>query len=254
MRSAVMLADDAAGLVAQTITALVAALPDGWTAQRPGLLLAFSGSAYAPFNTLLATDRSVDAADVVALLASMRYTGLPYSVRLREPQREALFPILEASGLHFSETSTAMVREELDAVPFAEPEWLALVATAGPQHREAHATLLAESFDMPATLARQLVAAPALNRHSYLAYCDGEPVGCALGVQQGDVLALCHVAVRPSHRDRGVGTALGSRLLAAASTVGARWALGLAPAAGEGLCRRLGFRPVDHWHVWVSAR
>ncbi|NUU07824.1 GNAT family N-acetyltransferase [Leifsonia sp. C5G2] len=77
--------------------------------------------------------------------------------------------------------------------------------------------------------------------HHLVAVLDGRAVGCSAAVLAGDAVAVEHVVTEPSHRGRGIGSALTAAAVEAGRAAGARRAVLTASPDGAGLYRRLGF-------------
>lgn len=76
------------------------------------------------------------------------------------------------------------------------------------------------------------------------AHSDGMPVGFAQVEQLADAAEVTHVYVLPAHRGKGLGTALTTAAIAAASDVADLWICADDEYHAKDLYQRLGFQPV----------
>jgi GNAT superfamily N-acetyltransferase len=76
---------------------------------------------------------------------------------------------------------------------------------------------------------------------------DGNIVGCAQGLLNGNTGWLGNIIVLPEFRGQGIGTALTARLIDVLKSKGCRSQLLIATAMGEPIYRRLGFERVAEY-------
>jgi GNAT superfamily N-acetyltransferase len=113
-----------------------------------------------------------------------------------------------------------------------------------------------EELDQRVFLYERVGYGPGQPVRHWVAYTDRNPVGRATSFVFDEVVALQHCGVRPSHRRRGIGSALTGAQLAAAVKAGARFAV-LSPSP-DGYClyRHLGFTLVaghpDRWFYFPT--
>ena len=158
---------------------------------------------------------------------------------------------VEPPGLAHALDQPVMLRR-LDALP--APGQLDVRDDAPPAHV---AAVTAEAFDDPYDLALAFVT-PTLGadarppQRTLTAYEDAEPVGCATVAFVDGMAGVFGVAVRPSWRRRGLGTALTARCLRIARDVGCDAAYLNPSEMAHGVYAALGFEDALPLRVWVE--
>lgn len=159
--------------------------------------------------------------------------------------------LLLASGLQRADTELAMAAN-LGSIAHGEcsPGGLQIERVCSLDHLHDFARIIAESWTPPdlEVLRFYDLTAPVLFTNDapfclYVGYLGNEAVATAQLTFGGGVAGLYSVITIPSHRRRGIGTALTLRLLRDAQALGFRTAILQASAAGAPLYMRVGFAP-----------
>lgn len=91
---------------------------------------------------------------------------------------------------------------------------------------------------------------PDLRLHALGATVGGEPVSCAIGIEDDDDVCITCVATDPAHQGKGLAAAIVARLLEDGRDRGMRTGTLQASAAGAPVYQRLGFSDVGFIELW----
>lgn len=235
--------------------ALVAACPAGAYAVGDGLVRARTGLPLAPFNTVWGVGHEVDADAVLAAVADMAGSALPWNLQLRPGYPPALDGSLEAAGL----VPTGQVPFMLLTDPRAAAE---AVATSSLDCRRTEVfadadsalRLLEEGFGLPTGLTRALLPLRMLflpGATTWLAAYGGQDVSTAMRVHVGDTCGIFNVATPAQERGRGYGTLVTAQAVVDGFHAGASVAYLQASPLGTPVYQKLGFETVELWQQWM---
>lgn len=245
----------AAALMADAVPA------SGFRHHSAGLVGLVSGIPVAAANGVIVTGEVVTAADVAEVLTQVRAAGLPFCLQCRPAARDQLSQVAAAFGLELAEDATPlMVLDEIGSLRPSDtggPICGALeIRCGGPELLTEHAEAAAAGFEAPAAdfLAMNQVLESAPGLRVVLGEVGGTPVATALthAASRGSA-GVFNVATAPAHRGHGYGGAVSAAAVAAAAACGATWIWLQSSRAGHPVYRRLGFRDVEHWPLWVGA-
>jgi GNAT superfamily N-acetyltransferase len=110
-------------------------------------------------------------------------------------------------------------------------------------------------FRVPVNWFEEVFDAHSMDRppfRGWLGYANGKPVCTAATVADGDALGIYNVATLPGFRAKGYAEALMREAIAREVAEKARPIVLQSTAAGMELYRRLGFRQVTNFRVWIS--
>jgi N-acetylglutamate synthase len=85
----------------------------------------------------------------------------------------------------------------------------------------------------------------------YLGRSDGKDVTTAMHLRVGDAVGIFNVATPEEHRGRGFGAAITSEAVSDGFESGASFAFLQSSAIGESVYRRLGFREVEEYTIFI---
>ncbi len=230
-----------------------------------GVLIASAGTATAVYNAALLADTPV--ADVVELDRRIMIAKVFFQTRgLRwcfwlcdqmlapqvRPQARAAF---ERRRLYLSSQCPGMVADRL--APRLQPLPPVDCRRVGnPATRRDFAEITAVSFQVPLEAAREVYESERLWRTEligYVGYLGGHPVGTAATVTVAGAIGVYSVATLPEHRGCGIGEAMVRYAVErACAATGLERSVLQASRDGESLYRRLGYRPVASFAIFVS--
>jgi len=219
-----------------------------------GVLSCATGAPVAFLNIAFVT-RQLERPEA-ALRESMAFfdgLGLPFVVRIREGVDPAAERAAERLGMPYSDTVPGMA---LPSIPPPPPVPAGLeIRTVGrgidiPRFQG----VIAEGFEMPIDLARQLfiedvlVGAPGIE--AYLGFADGLPVATSTLVRTGAVAGVYNVATLDSHRRRGIGEAMTWYAVQRGAEMGCVIGALQASEMGQPVYERMGFRVVAPYRTF----
>lgn len=224
----------------------------GAVAAFDGLLCWSCGVAVRHWNGVFVTAVPAQPAETLAR-AERWFTAreMPYGVLVPAELEPAMSPFTVAAGLHRVAEQRCMVLRPADfrAAAPAELE----VRRTGPADVEDFLTVQVEAFEAEPVTARAFLAPP-VGRPGWThltGYLDGVPVVTAIGVRAGDVLGVYGVGTTVAARRRGFGATLTASLVREAFATGATLAFLNPSDLGAGMYRRLGFREVGGFGIWL---
>ncbi len=125
-----------------------------------------------------------------------------------------------------------------------------------PSHQYSFAEITALSFEIPYVIADSVYAQPLAwtgDYHGFVGKADGRIVAIAATVETPEALGIYSLATHPAFRRRGYGEALLREVIAQAlERTGPRRIVLQASEVGHALYRRLGFRDVTRFAVYLT--
>jgi GNAT superfamily N-acetyltransferase len=174
---------------------------------------------------------------------------------LDRPERRHTNQIFQARDMRMISSPPGMYADALRRPSRALPE-IECRQVSGQSDRDAFAAITAVSFDIPLTVSRAVYQpdqAWAGDYRGFLGLAAGVPVAIVAIVPAAGVLGVYSLATLPEYRRRGYGEAV---LRAAVEQERARTGLEhvvlQSTDAGYSLYRRLGFRDVAQFSVWLT--
>lgn len=230
-----------------------------------GVLIASAGTATAVYNAALLADAPV--ADAVELDRRIMIAKVFFEARglrwcfwlceqmLAEEVRLQARAAFERRRLYLSSQCPGMVADRL--APRLRPlPAIACRRVSDAATRRDFSQITAMSFHVPLEATREVYESERLWQTEligYVGYLGGRPVGTAATVTVEGAIGVYSVATLPEHRGRGVGEALVRFAVERArAATGIERSVLQASRDGESLYRRLGYRPVASFAVFVS--
>jgi GNAT superfamily N-acetyltransferase len=219
-----------------------------------GVLSCASGLPVAFFNIAFVT-RRLERPEA-ALRESMAFfdeLGLPFVVRIREGVDPAAEGTAQSLAMPYSDTVPGMVLASIPP-PAPLPPGLEIRTVVPGIDIARFQGVIAEGFDMPIDLARQLfvedvlVGPPGLE--AYLGFADGLPVATSTLVRTGAVAGVYNVATLDSHRRRGIGEAMTWHAVQRGAEIGCTIGALQASEMGQPVYERMGFRVVAPYRTF----
>jgi ribosomal protein S18 acetylase RimI-like enzyme len=225
-----------------------------WSASRPGVIAVVTGMSLPTMNGVWATGPEAAAADVRDLLDDVASRGVPFCLQARPHLRDDLSPVADDRGL--------VPAHDVPLMACPDPGLLDMGAVPGLVIRElpreqydVHCEVAAAGFEAPLEMftevADLVLRLPGMR--SYVGSVDGTPVTTAMSLPSPDgTVSIVDVATPPEHRGHGYGLAITGRAAADAFASGARETWLQSSPEGHGVYRRLGFRDLEAWPMWVG--
>ncbi len=214
-----------------------------------------TGVALPTLNGVWPESSDPDPGAVVELLEEVAATGLPYCLQLRPGARPGLTGLALARGMAPEEPLPLMLLEGTGALGAVVAADGLVVRQLSPDEAGTHARAAATGFEAPEAPFLQFITPSVLalpGVRCYLGEVDGEPVTTGMGVSVGPFVGIFNIATAPVHRGRGYGAAVTARAVTDGLAAGAQWSWLQSSAPGHSLYRRLGFRDIESWGVWLS--
>ena len=247
--------DLAASALAESLRLLVAAIPQGWERQQPGILAAVTGSEAPTLNGVWVHGMDAASGDIADLLDDVAATGLPHCIQGRPASAARLEELAAARGMSADDDIPLMVFEH-PRPPATEVRGDALIIRElEPEDAALHAVTAAAGFEAPVEVFLQLITPQVLSVKGvrcYLGEVNGKAVTTGLGATFGAYVAIFNIATPPAHRHNGYGAAVTARAVADGLASGATWSWLQASTSGLAVYERLGFRTVESWRCWVA--
>lgn len=230
-----------------------------------GVLIASAGTATAVYNTallagglvsdLVELDRRIMIAKVFFGARGLRWCFWLCEQMLAPELRLKARSAFERRRLYLSSQCPGMVADRLAPrrrpLPAVDCRRVGNEAT-----RRDFCQITTMSFQVPVEAAREIYESELLwetGLIGYVGYLGGHPVGTAATVTVEGAIGVYSVATLPEHRGRGIGEALVRHAVERASAAtGLERTVLQASRDGESLYRRLGYRPVASFAVFVS--
>lgn len=208
----------AAAADAEAPSVTIAPLADGIALRCPGDRVSTL------FNRVLGLglDQPFDAATAAAVAARFKDHGGPWGLELAPAaSHDGMRPLLKQLRLRRS-LPTAMLAMDCRSVRGAVPAWR--VERVGPDRAPWAAEVVAAVFGVSGPVARILRSAPSSSEFAqWLAYEGTRPVAACLTHVRGDTGWFGWSATLPSHRGRGLQSALMWHSVRDAAQRGCRW-------------------------------
>lgn len=242
------------------------ARPDGEVRPSSGVLLVCAAVRFSTFNAALLTSPVADEDDLRTRLETagqyFRRRELPWSAwlceewmdrRLRRKARR----VIEDLDLHLLLEMPGMLAQELArpqrSLPVLEFRQVRDAAT-----RAAFAEIMAVSFGVPPSIARQIYEAEVTwedGLTGWVGYWEGRPVTSAATRLAGGVVGLYAVGTLPAFQRQGCAEAIVRHALEQErARSGVQASVLEATPAGRKLYERLGYRVIAHYAVYASNR
>lgn len=235
--------------------ALARVAPRGAVEEDADLLLAYSGPRLPMLNAAFVKHVPQDVGNLV--LRATAFFGSrnqPWAYVSRDAVSEAITPAMRGENRE-AHVSPAMVLVPLDARPRPVPD-LTIKAvgdeaslrvyndtmTAGFGHEWASGEILAS---------RALLEVPGLTH--YVGFLEGTPVATAALFASHGIAGVFNVSTVPEYRRRGFGEALTRRASLDGRDQGCTAGALQASEMGEPIYRRMGYREVARYSVWLPA-
>jgi GNAT superfamily N-acetyltransferase len=174
---------------------------------------------------------------------------------LDRPERRHINQIFQTRDMRMISSPPGMYAESIRRRTRVLPE-IDCREVSGQSDRDAFAAITAVAFDIPLNVSRAVYQPDQAWEGEYrgfLARVEGEPVAIVAIVPAAGVLGVYSLATLPKHRRHGYGEAV---LRAAVEQERARTGLAhvvlQSTDAGYSLYRRLGFRDVAQFSVWLT--
>ncbi|MFN8623293.1 MAG: GNAT family N-acetyltransferase [Chloroflexota bacterium] len=189
-----------------------------------------------------------------AAVARIRAQGTPVRVTLREPDDDALVPIVRELGLVPRPWAPGMLLRPIPPDgPSPAPD-LDIRPVTDPAGLEDFIRAMGPSYGLSVAATRIVVAPGLLDRPDVRLVAgrvDGEPVAVGMGIRTGPVVGVYFIGTVPSARRRGYGEAITVRVVSDAAALGCDTAVLQASPSGLGVYQRLGYRAVTTYMGWV---
>ncbi len=218
-----------------------------------GLLLAFANVPDPPVNSVHVISEPADpAAAFTAAEKAFRERGRPLGVDVAVGRHPSVDRAIREVGLTrlFSWPGMAVAVSDLPAIRV--PDGIRVEPVIDERGAAAIARVEQEGFGSEPEIAERFYAAGSYgveDARSFVAWDGDEPVGMAAAYLHADAIGIFGVAVVPSARRRGIGSAL-SVTAARAFPADLAW-LHTDDAQAHSVYERLGFLEVAQWEVWI---
>lgn len=243
-----------AGMLATAMRAVA----NGWVREGPALVVCGSPVGIATTNVALVAGPTTPAEIAAVTRREFADRGVPYSVWTRDHVDQALSAALERVGWMRVLTAPAMVCAQAELHSPAVPRELRLDWVRTERDREAYQEVMQAAWGIygiePRTIAqfferRDGLAGPHVQ--AALGWVGSEAVAGAILYRLHGIAGIGWVGTLPSASRRGYGAAVTHHAVAAGLRQGMRFASLQASPLGEPVYRRMGFRVVSSYHVYV---
>jgi len=246
------------------LSAYANATAGGVTAALPGMGLVDSGVPFAVFNAavlsdLVSREQFSELLDQAGFFYEQRRT--PWSCwycpdHVQGESQSAVERVLFRRGLRLSNRHTGMYADGLNAPGRFLPDLAVVRVQDGPTRRDFISVCLS-SFGLPARIAMLVYGADRFWRGGWTAWVgydtQDRPVTMAATDTSAGVVGVYCVGTVPEARGRGYAETITRRAIdAALRQTTARALIVQSTPAGLGLYRRMGFRPVGEFAVFVK--
>ena len=237
---------------------IASVIPGSLTLRHGGVALLATGLPFRLFNQVLVEEDDADEQALEAAVATTRARGDRFLVHLRVAADRRFAGSMKRLGLvraEGAEPLPGMALHPVPAVPLALEPGHEIRRVSDQAGVDGHVHALIEGFEMPESIARAIVPLALLDLPGialYTGYTGGEPVSAGLGVRSGDTIGIYNIATVPSHRRRGYGAAMTSRIAADAAAAGCDAATLQASNMGRPVYERLGYATVVDYQAWID--
>ena len=228
-----------------------------------GVQMVYSGLDYGVFNIALLTRQAASERDLTATLATCnkfyRERRARWSLWMCEDLLEPLArrrerEVFIESGMRVISHAPGMAATALTP-PSRDLPALEIRAVADSSSRAAFTGLTVTCFDIPFTVARAIYQPESAWNGAYrgfVGFVNGIAVAIVALVRAGGALGVYSLGTLPEHRRQGYGEALLRAAIAACRTDPAEPLVLESTDAGYRLYRRLGFRDVTNFTVYLT--
>lgn len=181
---------------------------------------------------------------------------MPYGVLVPVQLEPAMAGAAGAAGMQLAKVQPCMTLEAAAFTPPAAPPTGLEVRRTSEADAEDFLTVQVQAFGLEPRTARDFLVPP-IGQPGWThltGYVGGLPVTSAIGVRTGDAMGIYGVGTSQEARRRGYGAALTAELLSDAFSTGAVLAHLNPSEVGAGVYRRLGFREVPGFAIWLPVR
>jgi len=253
--------DDLAAMdrnAAGMLTTAMRAVDVGWVREDDALVVCGAPFGIATTNVAMVVGPTTPAA--IATITGREFVarGVPYSVWTRAHADGALSSALEAEGWGRALVAPAMVCDPEDSVRPATPRELRLSWVSTERDRAAYQDVMEAAWGIYGIersaigpFFARLEALEGPDVRAVLGWVGSEAVAGAILYCLHGVAGIGWVGTLPSASRRGYGAAVTYRAVELGMGRGMRFASLQASPLGEPVYRRMGFRTVSHYHVYV---
>lgn len=240
------------------LTTAMRAVSDGWVREDASLVVCGAPFGIATTNVAMVVGPTTPAAIAAATHREFAARGVPYSVWTRRHADRELSAALEADGWGRALAAPAMVCATGELVRPAVPRELRLEWVRTERDRAAYREVMEAAWGVygidraaigPFFGRLEALAGPAVR--AVLGWVGSEAVAGAILYCLHGVAGIGWVGTLPSASRRGYGASVTWRAVAAGLERGMRFASLQASPLGEPVYRRLGFRTVSSYDVFV---
>lgn len=218
-----------------------------------GLVLALANLPDPALSSVVAMREPDDASgSLAAAEREFARRGLQFGIDLQVARHPSVDRAVRAMGLTRIIERPGMVAQPGGLPEALAPDGVEIRAVEGPGDVEGIVRVGVAAFGDDPEVGRAFYGAGALDvpaARAFIAWHLGEPVGIATGYHDGATTGVMGVGVVTGSRGRGLGSALTVRAARAFDGADLAW---LHPSdQARSMYRRLGFRAVADWEVWV---
>jgi GNAT superfamily N-acetyltransferase len=223
--------------------------PGGLVRHDRGATLILTGAPLLLFNQVLVDPAGTTDAAIADAVAEARARAIRCVVNLRIGADDGHAPLMADLGLvpvSKRPWMPGMARSPITSGP-KTPGELDIRRVADAAGVRAHIETASAGFEVPASVLGGVLTADLLGQPAarvYVGYVGGVPVTTGLGVRTGDTIGVYNIATIPSHRRRGYGQAMTSRVEADGHDEGCTVAVLQASDMGHPIYQRMGYRTV----------
>ncbi len=226
----------------------------GEVAEMDGLLLFYTGIPVQYWNGVYVTAIPPDPRQALSRIPEwFAERTLPYGVLVPVELEPEVAAAAGATGLRLAAVQRCMVATRATFTPPDVATPGLEIRRTGPADLEDFLAVQVQAFGMEPRTARDFLVPP-VGQPGWThltSYEDGVPVVTAIGVRTGDAIGVYGVGTVGTARRRGYGAALTAQILREAFASGATFAHLNPSELGAAMYRRLGFREVGGFAIWL---
>lgn len=219
-----------------------------------GALPAASAGLPAPIYNRVFVFESPPRDELSAAVTWMFERDVPFWVTVTDPVVEAVKHHLADLGLTKATEQPGMAMAPLDELP-ARDSVADIVEVTDRNKLDDFSRVAAAVFGTPLDVAEQLyrIALETEEDRLFLAQVDGQPAGCGLLIQTGDVAGVYTIGVDEEYRRQGIGEAMSWEVLRAGREAGCQVGILQSSDMGYPLYEKMGFKTVVTYHHFAPA-
>ncbi len=183
--------------------------------------------------------------------------NVPFWVTAPDSIAHAVADMAEAAGLNPTATTMpGMAYAPLTDLPAEADGDAEILAVTESAQLDDFAIVASEAFGAPLEAAGTLAPASTLDDAGcswFLGYVDGDPAACGQLLRTTDVAGVYAIGVREQFRGRGLGAAISTTVLAAGKDQGCSIGVLQASPMGDPVYRRMGFKTVTQYNLFVAS-